>query len=343
MAQAIAQGIGLGNSLTVPARFVSVITPAYNEAENLGALFERLERVFEGLQAGWEWIVVDDGSRDGTFAELQRMAGGGQHIRAVRLARNFGSHAAIMCGLERAKGDCAVIMAADQQDPPEEVPNLLRRWQRGAQLVWAVRASRHGEGAGKIGFARLYYWVMREVVRLRGMPAKGADFFLVDRRVIDAAVTFRERNVSVLALLAWLGFRQDTIYYDKQPRLHGASGWSLTKKLKLVVDSVTSFSFLPVRLMSLVGFAVALGGFVYAGHVIFNALTGSPVQGWSSLMVVVLVIGGIQMLMMGVLGEYLWRALDEARARPRYVIEAEIPPLGQGATEESGRDGDVRF
>ena len=163
---------------------------------------------------------------------------------------------------------------------------------------------------------------MRHVVGLKEMPPTGADFFLLDRQVLDAFLEFKESNVSVLALISWMGFRQETITYDKQARLYGHSGWTLKKKLKLLVDSITSFTYLPIRIMSYVGFLVAFAGFVYAGIVITNALSGHPVEGWSSLMVVILVVGGIQMLMMGVLGEYLWRALDESRRRPRYLIEA---------------------
>ena len=155
------------------------------------------------------------------------------------------------------------------------------------------------------------------------MPATGADFFLLDRKVVEAFSQFSEANVSILALITWMGFRQTAVPYDKEARLHGRSGWDLRKKLKLVVDSVTSFSYLPIRFMSYLGLVVGLGGFIYAGVVIFNAIHGDPVQGWSSLMVVVLVVGGLQMIMMGVLGEYLWRALDESRRRPRYIVEAD--------------------
>jgi dolichol-phosphate mannosyltransferase len=300
---------------------VSVVTPAYNEAQNLPLLYERLSHVLGDLQVAWEWIVVDDHSSDGSFEAVARIARQDSRVRAVRLARNSGSHTAITCGLHQATGNCAVVLAADLQDPPETLPSLLDQWRTGAQIVWAVRAQREGETASTVGFARLYYLIMRRLVGIQDMPATGADFFLLDRRVLDAFRQFHESNVSILALLTWMGFRQVTIAYDKQARLHGRSGWSLRKKLKLVVDSVTSFSFLPVRLMSLVGFVVAIVGFLYAGVVTVNALAGRPPQGWASLMVVVLVIGGIQMVMMGVLGEYLWRALDESRGRPRYIIE----------------------
>jgi dolichol-phosphate mannosyltransferase len=171
---------------------------------------------------------------------------------------------------------------------------------------------------------------MRQVVGLKEMPATGADFFLIDRHVVDAVLQFNENNVNLMTLITWMGFRQTSIAYDKQARLHGRSGWDLEKKLKLVVDSVTSFTYLPIRLMSYLGFVVAFAGFVYAGFVIANALAGRPTEGWSSLMVVVLVVGGFQMLMLGVLGEYLWRALDESRRRPRYIIEASTLQDGVG-------------
>jgi dolichol-phosphate mannosyltransferase len=300
---------------------VSIITPAYNETDNLPVLWERLTNAMDAINGEWEWIVVDDHSTDETFAVIAKMASVHPHIKAVRFSRNFGSHAAIACGLRQARGKCVVIMAADLQDPPETICELMDRWNKGAQVVWAVRGQREGEQTFTVGFARAYYFLMRHMVGLKEMPASGADFFLIDRVVVDALNEFNENNASLFAMLTWMGFRQASITYDKQARLYGRSGWNLKKKLKLVVDSVTSFTYLPIRLMSYVGFSVALLGFLYAGLVIANALAGQPVEGWSSLMVVVLIVGGVQMLMMGVLGEYLWRALDEARRRPRYLIE----------------------
>lgn len=300
---------------------LSVVTPAYNEAQNLPVLYERLVRVLTGQALTWEWIVVDDHSGDDTFAVLTGIAEKDGDVHAIRLARNSGSHAAITCGLHHASGNCAVVLAADLQDPPEALPVLLDRWRAGAQVVWAVRASRAGETTRTLGFAKLYYLIMRRLVGIQKMPATGADFFLLDRRVLTAFGQFHESNVSIMALLTWMGFRQDTITYDKQARLHGQSGWSFGKKLTLLVDSVTSFSFLPIRAMSLLGFIFAILGFLYALVVLFNALAGRPPEGWASLMVVVLVVSGVQMLMMGVLGEYLWRALDETRRRPPYIIE----------------------
>jgi dolichol-phosphate mannosyltransferase len=304
---------------------LSVLTPAYNEEDNLPVLYERLSQALVHLNIDWEWIVVDDHSSDGTFAALTEISTRDPRVHALRFARNFGSHTALACALHHARGDCAVIMAADLQDPPEEIAELLEKWQRGARVVWAVRGEREGEPKSRIAFARFYYWLMRRVVGVKEMPPSGSDFFMLDRRVLDAYAKFSETNVSLMALIAWMGYSQDSIVYNKKSRLHGKSGWNLEKKLKLVVDSVTSFSYLPIRLISYAGFVVALLGFIYAGWIVYNAVAGSPAAGWSSLMVVVLVVAGVQMVMMGVLGEYLWRALDESRQRPRYLIEATTP------------------
>jgi glycosyltransferase involved in cell wall biosynthesis len=305
---------------------ISVVTPARNEAANLPVLYERLKTVMGAAGTSWEWIVVDDHSSDGTFETLCRLAAADSRVRGLRLARNSGSHLALTCGLSASRGEAAIVLAADLQDPPETIPELFDKWKAGAQIVWAVRAAREGETASTLLFARFYYWIMRKVVGLEEMPATGADFFLIDRRVMDAFLQFQESNLSMMALITWMGFRQDRIYYVKQARLHGSSGWNLEKKLKLVVDSVTAFSYLPIRFMSYAGFTLALIGFLYAGFILFlRVFRGSPVPGWTSLMIVLLIVGGFQTLMMGLLGEYIWRALDEARRRPRYLIEDATP------------------
>jgi len=305
-----------------PRPLLSVVTPAFNEAGNLPTFYARLCKTMQSIDMDWEWVIVDDHSQDDTFAVITSLANTDPRVRGVRFSRNFGAHTALACGLHRARGDCVTALAADLQDPPEFIPKLLIEWSKGAQVIWAARQQREGQTLASMGTARLYYWLMRNVVGMKEMPATGADFFLLDRSVAEAFSRFGEANVSILALITWIGFRQVTVTYDKEARVLGRSGWTLKKKIKLVVDSVTSFSYLPIRFMSYLGFFVAFLGFLYAGVVSFNALNGHPVQGWSSLIVVVLLVSGIQMLMMGVLGEYLWRALDEARRRPRYIVEA---------------------
>ncbi|MCW2240919.1 glycosyltransferase family 2 protein [Azospirillum canadense] len=306
-----------------PPPMVSIVMPAYNEQRNLPVAYHRLRNAFAATALTWELVIVDDHSSDDTFRVASELADTSANVHVLRLSRNFGSHTAIACGLDRAQGQCVIIMAADLQDPPETIPALVDRWRDGAQVVWAVRSQRKGENRSRLAFSRLYYWLMRRVVGLADMPPNGADFFLLDRAVADALRQFNERNTSLLALITWMGFRQTQIHYDKEARLHGTSGWSLAKKVKLVVDSVAAFSFLPIRLMLSVGVATALLGLIYAMVIVMNAVFGHPAEGWSSLMVIVLVVGGVQMLMLGMLGEYLWRALDEARQRPRYLIENE--------------------
>jgi len=315
-----------GPAAPVAAPVLSIITPAHDEQQNLPVLHEQLAAVMERAGVSWEWIVIDDHSGDRTFAVIAEIAKADGRVTGVRLSRNFGSHIAIACGLDNARGACAVVMAADLQDPPETIPALLEHWRAGSQVVWAVRAERKGESRATTTFSQLYYWMMRRVVGLTAMPPTGADFFLLDRVVIEAARGIKERNASLFALLTWMGFRHSSITYEKQSRLHGSSSWTLRKKIRLFVDSFTSFSHKPIRWMASFGFAIAALGFVYAVIVVINALTGEPIEGWSSLMVVVLILCGSQMLMLGVLGEYLWRALDEDRQRPKYLIESTTRP-----------------
>ena len=310
-----------------PTQCLTIITPAYNEAKNLPVLYQAIKDAMAKVQASytWEWVLVDDHSKDETFRIFSEMAAGDPRLRGFRFSRNNGSHKALTCGFREAKGDCAVILAADLQDPPATIPSLIEQREAGAQIVWAVRAER--KGAGPIGqfLSNRYYWVMRTLVGV-DMPSTGADFFLLDRVVLDALNLHNENNVSIMALLCSMGFRQSNIQYVKEARLFGSTGWTLAKKLKLFVDSVTAFTYAPIRWMTYAGFTTGLLGFCYGAVVVHNYLMGSPVQGWSSLMVAILFLGGAQMMMLGILGEYTWRALDESRARPVYLIEARTQP-----------------
>jgi dolichol-phosphate mannosyltransferase len=300
---------------------LSIVTPAFREAPNLPVLYDRLRAVLAAEPIAWEWVIVDDHSPDHSFAVVRELSARDPRVRGVRLARNAGSHMAIACGLEEARGGAAIVLAADLQDPPETVPDLLARWRGGAQVVWAARRQVPGDG-GDGAFSRLYYWLMRDVIGMREMPEAGADFFLVDRVVIDAFKGLRERNASVLALITWLGFRQEQVAYDKQPRLHGASGWNLRKKLKLVFDSVTGFTDLPVVACWSLGLALVVAGLLLVAGGFAGVAVG--VLGPPAVVLLGAVAGGVGLclLMLGLIGEYVWRALDETRRRPRYVVEA---------------------
>jgi len=293
---------------------ISLITPAFNEGSNLPMLHERLTSVFRQLD--WEWIIVDDHSRDNTFEVIERLVAIDPRVRGIRLAYNSGSHLAFTCGLRHASGEVAALMVADLQDPPELLIQMLERWRSGVQVVWAVRRHQPGDGSG----TQLYYWIMRNLVGMTDMPATGADFFLVDRVVIDAFLAAADRHVSIFALMMWLGFRREFIQYDKQPRTRGRSGWTLAKKLKLVVDSIVGFSDFPIWWLTYAGVAALVAALVPAivAVVAYSGLNAAL------LLLAALVIGlfGCHLIALAILGHYVWRGLDAARMRPLYSIEA---------------------
>ncbi len=302
---------------------ISVITPCFNEADNLASFHERLVATFKATGLSFEWLIVDDGSTDGTFLLARALSAKDKRIGCLRLAKNNGSHIGLLCGLRHVRGACAVVMAADHQDPPEVLPELVSRWREGQQIVWAVREKREGIGRLSLAFSSLYYGLVRRLVSPRVVSAVNADFFLLDRRVIEATRHFNEANISTLMLLSWMGFRQDTITYCKAMRRAGRSGWTLSKKLKLVLDSIVPFSQRPIQIVSAFGIATAFAGLLYAIWVITNSIIGNPTSGWSSLMSTVLILGGAQLVTLGVLGEYIWRAESSARGRPLYLLEDE--------------------
>ncbi|HET9195491.1 MAG TPA: glycosyltransferase family 2 protein [Vicinamibacterales bacterium] len=298
---------------------ISIVTPAFNEAGNLQRLHARIAETMAALGVDWEWIVVDDHSRDDTFAVIQGLSSTDPRIRGVRLARNSGSHVAIACGLRLTSGDAVVMMASDLQDPPETIAAMLERWRRGAQIVWAVRRARPGDQS-HARFAAAYYWIVRHVVGLRDMPAKGTDFFLADRRVVDAFRAFPERTTSLFNHLTWMGFKQEYVEYEKQPRTAGASGWTLSRKIRLVIDSVTAFSNAPLRWCAYFGAAML----AVAAVLTVVGVRLLPELGGGLLLVLAVLFGlsGVQMLALAIVGEYVWSALAEARRRPQFVIEA---------------------
>ncbi len=286
---------------------MSIITPAYREADNLPVLYQRLCRTLDAAGVAWEWLIVDDCSPDATFAVLENLAGQDARIRGFRLSRNSGSHRAILCGLHQALGDWMVVMASDLQDPPEFLPILLAKRSDASDIVWAVRRHRIGESLGDRFFSKLYYFVMRCVMGLKVMPSTGADYFMINRKAVEALKQFRECQ-NLFGLVAWMGFRQDSVLYDKQARLHGKSGWTLQKKMALVWDSISQFSDLPLQWIA------GLGGLlIFAGCL--GLFSGNPTLSFFMLLT------GIQLAALGVLGQYVWRILEAARSRPLYLIE----------------------
>ncbi|MCX6553035.1 MAG: glycosyltransferase family 2 protein, partial [Acidobacteria bacterium] len=313
---------------------LSFVLPAFSEAENLEALIPRLLSQ-KALADELEVVVVDDHSPDATFEVVRAWAARDAAVRGVRLAKNAGSHMAILCGLTACTGDVAIVLAADGQDPPEMAPKLVDAWRNGAHVVWAVRDRRIGESALTVACSRAYYATMNRLTTVR-LPSTGADFFLLDRRVIDVVKRMPERNTSIFALVSWMGFRQTEIRYDKQERGAGRSTWTLARRVRLAFDSLFGFSVLPLKIASGLGFLYALAGFCYAAVLVANKVTGGRLfggmaaEGWSALMVVLLISSGTVMLVLGLFGEYLWRTLEEVRGRPRFIVEEEVnaPRLG---------------
>jgi dolichol-phosphate mannosyltransferase len=321
----------------MPGITLSVVIPVYNEGNGICLLVQRLTACLAGLDVPWEVILVDDHSVDDTPDVLRRVCSETPVVHSLRLSRNSGSHIAILAGLEHSRGDCGLFMAADLQDPPELIPQLLALWREGYDTVWAVRAGREGVSLPERAFSRLFYWLLTRFSE-SSLPPDGSDFALVSRRVIDALIRSAGANLNLFGEVANLGFRQAEVRYVKGARAFGKTKWNLRKKLKLLADTFVSFSYTPLRLMSYLGIASSFLGFLYALLIVIRALLSlTPVQGWASLMVIVLVMSGLQMIMLGVLGEYLWRTLDESRRRPRYFIEDSSESLSSERADNAER------
>lgn len=315
---------------------VSVVVPVYQNAKSLPLLIERLTSVAGALtREVFEFVFVDDGSDDESFEVLQRLAGEDKRVRVIQLSRNFGSNAAILAGLTYVRGHCVVLIAADLQDPPELIPQLVAIWRGGSKIVLAARRRRGDPLLARLLatlFNRLFRWFV-----FPDFPKDGFDFVLIDRRVVDILVNLQEKNSFIFGQVMWAGFKRQIIYYDRKERIHGRSSWTVSKKIKYFIDAFAAFSYLPLRAASVLGMAFAGSGFLYALLIIVLRLTRDiEVAGWASLTVVVLVISGTQLLLLGILGEYLWRTLDETRHRPPFIVESLVnldpgqPGFGRG-------------
>jgi dolichol-phosphate mannosyltransferase len=312
---------------------ISLVVPVYHNAPSLPDLLAKFQEV-AGRNADdrFEFVFVDDGSGDNSFAVLQELARGEPRMRVVKLSRNFGSNAAMLAGLGLARGDAVAVIAADLQDPPELIHELLVPWRAGRKVVLAARGSRDDPGLTAL-MARIFYWLFRRLA-LKTMPPGGFDFFLIDRQVCDLLKGIQESNAYLMGLILWLGFDPVVIPYHRRRReaRYGRSMWGLGRKLKYFVDSFVAFSYVPIRAASLLGVGLSMAGGLYAlGLIGLWLFGGVPVPGWTSLMVVLLLVSGVQMLMTGILGEYLWRNLEETRRRPRFIIEkvVESPPTSE--------------
>lgn len=299
---------------------LSIIVPVYENSETLELLYKDLkENVFSNTK-DYELIMVDDGSTDDSWIKMKNIAEMDENVKIIKLSRNFGSHAAMFAGIMKCTGDCVAIKSADLQENSEVILQMQRSWEKGNSVVLAVRADRE-EGIFQKSFAKIYYFLMRKFA-ISTMPKEGFDCFLIDRKVIEVLKLLDEKNSALTLQILWAGFKTESIYYVRKKREFGKSKWTFSKKIKLVIDSLMGFSFFPIRFISGVGVAFFIFSLFYTMFLIINrAFFGAEVQGWTTLMVLILFTSGIIMLMLGTLGEYLWRSFDATRNRPIFIID----------------------
>lgn len=311
---------------------ISIVVPVYYNSDTLMMLYEDMKEKILGKLGDYELVFVDDGSGDDSWEVMNRIKELDENVQCVKLSRNFGEHAALLAGLSVCTGDCAVTKQADLQEDSEIILEMYESWKKGNKVVLAVRASRDENPIKKM-FAGLYYVLIRKFVNKR-MPAGGCDCYLLDRQVIQVLELLDEKNSSLTLQVLWAGFQTDEVYFHRKDREVGKSRWTLAKKIKLVMDSMMSFSYFPIRCMSTVGVIFFIAAVIMMINVIVEKCTiGTPIMGWASMMCVILFSFGIMMLMLGILGEYLWRALDASRNRPPYLID-EVQKSGEKGTEE---------
>jgi len=299
---------------------ISIVVPVYYNADTLELLYDDMKEKILDRLGDYEIVFVDDGSGDDSWKVMNRLRSRDSRIRLVKLSRNFGEHAALLAGLSVCTGDCAVTKQADLQEDSCIILEMYESWKRGNKVVLAVRKERR-ENPVKVFFANMYYTIIRKIVN-KNMPVGGCDCYLVDRKVIEVLERLDEKNSSLTLQVLWAGFRTDMIYFVRQDREIGKSRWTLSKKVKLVMDSVMSFSYFPLRFMSGLGIIFNVLAVILLISVLVEKFTkGTPIAGWASLMCVILCASGIIMLMLGILGEYIWRTLDAARTRPPYIID----------------------
>ena len=302
---------------------VSIVIPVYYNEDNLRPLYDDMREKFIGkIDYDYEIVMVNDGSKDKSYEVMQELADKDSNIKIISLSRNFGSHAACLCGLAHTTGDCAIIKAADLQEPTELLLDMVESWKNGNNVVLACRSGRE-ESKSQIGFANLYYWLVRKTA-LPSMPKNGFDVYLVDRKVIKVLDSLDEKNSALTGQILWSGFKTGIVYYTRKAREIGTSKWTLKKKIQLVSDTLFSFSTVPVRIVEIIGAFSFIIGMVWGILVLVAKLAGNiPVSGFTTLFIFNLFSFGVIMISMGILGEYMWRTFDASRNRPPYIIEKE--------------------
>lgn len=308
---------------------VSLVIPVYYNEENLRPLYTDLkEKFIDKIDYEYELVMVNDGSKDKSYEVMQELAAMDSNIKIVSLSRNFGSHAAILCGLAYCTGDCAIVKAADLQEPTELVLEMVEAWRKGSNVVLAVREGRE-ESKRQAFFANFYYWLVKKTA-LPEMPDQGFDVYLVDRKVITVLENLDEKNSALTGQILWSGFKTEKVYYKRLAREIGTSKWTLKKKIRLVMDTLFSFTSLPITIVLNVGVLSMIIAILWAIIVLCSKIAGLiDVSGWTTLFIFNLFSFGVIMMTLGILGEYLWRTFDASRNRPPYIVEDENDPKGE--------------
>lgn len=299
---------------------LSLVIPCYNEEDVLPELRRRLQDLVAQYSFPVEVVLVDDGSKDKTWPLICQYSQEDNFIKAVRLARNFGHQTAITCGLDQTRGEVVVILDADLQDPPELIPEMINEWKDGYDVVYGQRRKRSGESAAKKFFAFAFYRIFEKIAGLQ-VPRDTGDFRLMDRRAVDALQSLRERHRFVRGMVSWIGYHQKAIQYDRPERFAGVTKYPFRKSLFLAIDAITSFTYAPLRLASYLGLATSFFAFMYIGVVIILKICGINFPGYTSIMASILLLGGLQLTVLGILGEYVGRIFEQGQQRPLYLVD----------------------
>ena len=302
---------------------VSILIPAYNEQDVLELLYDRLNKIINTLNNyNFEILFINDGSKDSTLDIIKEFRKNDNRISFVNLSRNYGKETAMIAGLDYSIGDCVIIMDADLQDPPELIPQMLGYWEEGFDDIYARRKSRKGESFLKKFTSKLYYKTLENVTNIEIQKDTG-DFRLLDRRCVEALKSIRESQRYTKGLFSWIGYNKKEILFDRDARAAGKTKWNYKKLIDLSIDGLTSFTTAPLRWSAIIGLLISFAGFIYMGIIIFKTiLYGIDVPGYSSTMVVILFLGGIQLIFLGIIGEYLGRAFYETKGRPLYFVDS---------------------
>ncbi len=301
--------------------FLSLVVPAFNEADMIDIFCDRTIPILSAIDESFEVIFVNDGSGDATGENVRKLHQTDPRIKLIDLSRNFGKEVAMTAGLDLSSGEVVVVMDADLQDPPELIPEMLEKWREGFDTVYATRTVREGETFVKKSTAHVFYRLLRYVTKIN-VPANTGDFRLMNRRTVDALKLLKEHHRFMKGVFAWVGFKQTHIYYHRKPRAAGSTKWDYWRLWNFAIEGITSFSYGPLKISSYLGFLVAFFAFCYALFLIVRTLIlGIDVPGYASIMVVLLFTSGIQLVFLGILGEYIGRMFDETKKRPLYLIQ----------------------